>query len=58
MLLVPMAGPLVEVVHLLAILKGWSIKRVEWAHCAYELEKGKVTRIERRPWPEAGAGAG
>jgi hypothetical protein len=50
MLLVPLTGPLIELVHLLAILKGWSIKRVQWAHCAYELEQGKVVRIERRPW--------
>ncbi len=50
MLLVPLFGPLVDAVHLAAILKGWNVKRIDWSHCSYDLDKGKVVRIERRPW--------
>jgi hypothetical protein len=52
LLLVPLFGPLADAVHLVAILKGWSVKRIDWAHCSYDLEQGKVVRIERRPWTE------
>ena len=50
MLLVPLFGPLVDAVHLAAILKGWNVERIDWSHCSYDLDKGKVVRIERRPW--------
>ena len=50
MLLVPLFGPLVDAVHLSAILKGWNVERIDWSHCSYDLDKGKVVRIERRPW--------
>ena len=50
MLLVPLFGPLVDAVHLAAILKGWNVKRIDWSHCSYDLDRGKVVRIERRPW--------
>lgn len=50
MLLVPLLGPLVDIVHMAAILRGWSVRRVDWAHCSYTLEEGRVVAIERRPW--------
>jgi hypothetical protein len=50
LLLVPLLGPAVDLVHLVALLSGWSVRRVDWAHCSYELDNGKVVRIERRPW--------
>jgi hypothetical protein len=50
MLLVPLLGPLTDIIHVGAILKGWSVRRVDWAHCSYDLEQGRVVRIERRPW--------
>lgn len=53
MLLVPLAGPLVDLVHLTAILKGSRVKRIVWTHCVYELERGRVVRIERRPWEQS-----
>ena len=46
-------GPVVDLVHLVAILRGWSVKRVDWAHCSYELDKGAVVHIERRPFVKA-----
>jgi hypothetical protein len=50
MLLVPLFGPLVDAVHLAAILKGWNVERIDWSHCSYDLDQGRVVRIERRPW--------
>jgi hypothetical protein len=50
LLLVPLFGPLADVVHLAALLAGWSVKRLDWAHCSYELDNGRVVHIERRPW--------
>lgn len=50
LLLVPLFGPLVDAVHLAAILKGWNASRIDWSHCSYDLDAGKVVRIERRPW--------
>jgi hypothetical protein len=42
----------VEVIHLAALLSGWSVSRVDWAHCSYKLDQGRVVGIERRPWSE------
>ena len=50
MLLVPLFGPLADILHVVAILRGWSVSRVDWAHCSYDLERGRVVGIERRPW--------
>ena len=50
LLLVPLFGPLVDVIHLAAILRGWGVARVDWAHCSYKLDRGRVVGIERRPW--------
>jgi cellulose synthase/poly-beta-1,6-N-acetylglucosamine synthase-like glycosyltransferase len=50
MLLVPLFGPVVDVIHLAALLSGWSVSRVDWAHCSYKLDQGRVVGIERRPW--------
>ncbi|MFW6077305.1 MAG: glycosyltransferase family 2 protein [Hyphomicrobiales bacterium] len=52
LLLVPLFGPLPDLVNLAAVLAGWSVARVDWAHCSYELDSdGRVIAIERRPWP-------
>jgi hypothetical protein len=51
LLLVPLFGPLADLVNLVALLAGWSVSRVDWAHCSYELDsEGRVVAIERRPW--------
>lgn len=51
LLLVPLFGPVADAVNLAALLAGWSVARVDWAHCSYELDsEGRVVAIERRPW--------
>lgn len=51
LLLVPLLGPVVDAVNLLALLAGWSTARVDWSHCSYKLDsEGRVVAIERRPW--------
>jgi hypothetical protein len=51
LLLVPLFGPVADAVNLMALLAGWSVARVDWAHCSYELDsEGRVVAIERRPW--------
>lgn len=48
--LVALFGPLVDAVHLFAILRGARTRRIDWSHLSYTLERGRVTAIERRDW--------
>jgi hypothetical protein len=48
--LVPLLGPAVDAFHLAAILKGADTRRIDWAHLTYELNRGKVAGVIRRPW--------
>ncbi|CAN5457379.1 glycosyltransferase family 2 protein [soil metagenome] len=51
MFLVPLFGPLVDAIHLAAILRGAFARHVDWSHLSYDLRGRVVTRVIRRPQP-------
>lgn len=48
--LMPLFGPVIDLAHLLAILRGFRLGTIRWSHLTYRLEEGKVASIERRNW--------
>lgn len=48
--LMPLAGPLIDLMHLAAFLLSARLDTIHWSHLTYRLKDGKVASIERREW--------
>ncbi len=48
--LMPLAGPLIDLMHLTSMLLSVRVGTIHWSHLTYRLEGGKVVSIERREW--------
>ena len=48
--LTPIVSPLIDLVHLAAILRSADTRRIAWSHLSYEMEGREVRGIVRRAW--------
>lgn len=48
--LMPIVSPLIDLVHLVAIVRGGDTRRIDWSHLSYEMNGRNVAKIVRREW--------